>query len=83
MSGKDHSSGGTRAASVFPDGGSGAADEVDTSMRGLLPAVTGTLPLRDRGDSNEDSDSSAIDSDEEEVSVYSNMLAGWIMCASY
>lgn len=34
--------------------------------RGLLPGA-GASPLRERGDSNEDSDSSAVDSDEEEV----------------
>ena len=40
--------------------------EVSHGSRGLLPGAE-AAPLRDRGDSNEDSDSSAVSSDEEKV----------------
>lgn len=41
-------------------------DEGAIGSRGLLPGAE-AAPLRDRGDSNEDTDSSAVSSDEEEV----------------
>lgn len=50
----------TRAAMLGGLGGSGGR----RGSRGLLPGADASL-LRDRGESNEDSDSSAVDSDEE------------------